>query len=123
MEEPAVKLGAVGRGALWGLLSAMILTALSALFLSFSANPAAYLGAAMGTVGWVAVLLSGVFAGRAAGRTGLLHGALAGLLFMAAAVSLGDLLFDVPIVLQGALLRGLIAVAIGAAGGALGVAL
>lgn len=121
--ESWVHVGAVGRGALWGLVSALVLTGLAALLLSFTQHPAQYMPMTMVSVGWVSVLLSGVFAGRSAGRGGLVHGAMGGLLFLVLALSVGTLIFDVPLLLPAAAIRGGIAVVVGATGGALGVAL
>lgn len=122
MGESGIAMGAVGRGAVWGLLAALVLTAVAALVLSFTANGTAYMPTAMMAVGWISVLVGGVVAGQAAGRAGLLHGALTGVLVVLLAMAIGTLAFDVPLVGVKVLMRGGVALVVGAVGGALGVA-
>lgn len=123
MGESGIAFGAVGKGAIWGLLAALILTALAALFLSFTENGSAYAQAATTGVGWLSVLVGGVVAGQAAGRSGLLHGAVTGVVVVLLAVAIGALAFDAQIIGVKILLRGGIALVVGAAGGAMGVAI
>lgn len=122
MAESGIAFGAVGRGALWGLLAALVLSAVAALFLSFSANGMTYMPTATMAVGWLSVLTGGIVAGQAAGRAGLLHGAVTGLVVVLLAIAIGTLAFDVPLIGTKVLMRGAIALVVGAVGGALGVA-
>lgn len=123
MRESSLVPGAIGQGAVWGIASALVLTAFAALILAMSRHGAAYLPLASQSVAWASVFLGGVFAGRAAGRGGLFHGALGGLGAFTLALVLGTLIFNVPIPPAMAGVRAAVALVVGAFGGIIGVAL
>ncbi|MEW8977512.1 MAG: TIGR04086 family membrane protein [Symbiobacterium sp.] len=110
---PAVDLAALSAGVVWGLL----LLVVSALLLGvldfrFPPSPEAEAGRTLVVQG-VAAALAGLRAARAAGRGGFLHGLLAGVAVMAAAIVLVGIFRDLPRLVG--IVRGLL---IGAGAGA-----
>ncbi len=116
--DTAAVLRGAGTGAVW---SAGLLV-LSSLVLYMSAQPMAMAPWAAIGVAWLSVFAGGFSAGRRAGRAGLWHGAAAGIALFVVLYLVGVLAFDTHVSLAAGSLRAVAALAVGALGGALGLA-
>lgn len=115
---PAVDLSAIGSGVLWGLLLMLVSAVLLGIW-DFRTAPSPETEAGRTLIlQVVAAALSGFRAARQAGRAGVLHGLLAGLGLIAAAVVVVGVLTDLPTLVS--LLKGLAAG--GGAGALAGIA-
>jgi len=111
------------RGVGVGALTAAALIVVATLALYALRQPTTGLPVTAIAIAWVSVFASGFSAARRAGRAGLWHGALAGVLLFAALYLAGVLAYDAPVQAAPLGLRTVIALAVGALGGVIGLAL
>ncbi|MDI6893307.1 MAG: TIGR04086 family membrane protein [Bacillota bacterium] len=120
-EETGWALGGVVRGAVVGLLVTVLLLCLLAivmLWVDIDDRPARVI---MDVLGGVGALVAGFVAGQRARARGLVHGAIAGLLFTLVALIIGVLFFGATFALWPWLIRLAVGVVLGALGGIVGV--
>lgn len=113
--------GAVGRGVIGGFLTALLLSLLATLALSWATSPIGLLGMATVLVAWLSVAAAGFLAARLAGRAALLHGAVAGGLFLILAIAAGSFFPHSAFTWPALALRMLLACLVGSLGGILGL--
>jgi len=120
-EEAAWYVSGVVKGAIGGLIIALLLLCGLALVLLWADMSDSIQRTAMDAIGGIGALAAGFLAGRSAQIKGLVHGGLAGLLFALLVLLVGIVFFGAAFAITGWLLRLIAGAVLGALGGIVGV--